>query len=288
MAKNKIKYKDFEAFVRNRPVPDTPGFYKLWRLKCEDKGYECHEVEGLSLNYRIPYKGKQWRFEILPWRHMEFEYYPTFEEAHTAMMEDWGEDEEIYFKNTKLNYTFGYQISRLGFGPHGTRDFYVEYWKYDHNKKEYDRSSCSSYHWNLPGVYGKFLGRLPEQIRFRKGDLVEISRSSHEEKGMVFSVLGVVIGQPRTVKDEWGYLKSSINKLAEKGVPIEKAFEEPDQWGVDNEEYFVLFGPYEESMLHAEFIHPQEVRPPSFPVPKEARETMKQYYKDYLESLKNG
>lgn len=283
----KVTYEDFAAFVRNRPIPDTPGFYKLWRLTCEDTGYECREVEGLSLNDKIPYKGKQWRFGI-PHRHeMEFEYYATFEDAYTAMMEDWGSDEDICFKSSKLNYTFGYQISRLGFGPHGTRDFFVEYWKYDRNKVEYDRSTCSSFHYGMPGVYGKFLGRFPDQIRFKEGDLVEIGVSRKEDNGKCYSVLGVVIGTPLSVRHAWENEEDSLNKLAAKGEPIEKNFEGTKGLDVDDEEYFILYGPYEESMNYATFLHPKDVRPPSYPVPDEARETLMQYYNDYLESLKN-
>ncbi len=126
--KKKVTYKDFADFVRNRPIPDTPGFYKLWRLQCELTGYECHEFEDLSLNDKIPYQGKQWRFEIPRWHDMEYEYYATFEDAYAAMMEDWGRYEDICDKDPRIDYTYGYMISRLGFGPHGTRDFFVEYW----------------------------------------------------------------------------------------------------------------------------------------------------------------
>lgn len=164
----------------------------------------------------------------------------------------------------ELSNTFGYQISRLGFGPHGTRDFYIQYWMYDSEQKELDRSSCSSYHWNMPGVYGKFLGRLPEDIRFREGDIVEISISRGKDVGKCCSTLGVIIGTPLTVREQWEQAKDGINRLAEEGEPnpIEKYFEAPDCRGVDIEEYFILYGPYEEPMMYAAFQHPQEVRPP--------------------------
>ena len=282
-----VTYEDYEAFVRNRPQPDTPGFYKLWRLKCDATGYERHETEGESLNEKIPYKGYLWRFPIVAWRYEEFVYYPTFEEAYKAMTEYDDVDNSIVYSSPK--HTFGYQISRLGFGPHGTRDFYIQYWKYDSNQVEYDRSSCSSYHFNMPGIYGKYLGRFPENIRFQEGDIVEISVSRFEDAGKCYSTLGVVIGTPRTVRQKWEWDKAGINELAKKGEPnpIEKYFENPDSWGVDIEEYFILYGPYEESMMYASFRHPQDVRPPSFDVPEEAKETLMKYYNEYLESLKD-
>lgn len=285
----RITYEEFEEFVRNRPQPDTPGFYKLWRLRCKATDYERHEVKGESLNYKIPYKGFLWRFPIKDWHHMEFVYYPTFEEAYRAMMDNEVVDNSIVYSNSQQEYTFGYHISRLGFGPHGTRDFYIQYWKYDSNQVEYDRSSCSSYHFNMPGIYGKFLGRFPKNIRFQEGDIVEISVSRFEDAGKCYSTLGIVIGTPRTVRQQWEWEEAGINELAEKGAPnpIEKYFEKPDCWGVDIEEYFILYGPYEESMRFATFEHPQEVRPPSFDVPEEAKETLMKYYNEYQESLKN-
>lgn len=286
----RVTYEDFEEFVRNRPQPDTPGFYKLWRLKCKATDYDRHEVKGESLNYKIPYKGFMWRFPIKDWPHMEFVYYPTFEEAYRAMMDNEVVDDSIVWANSQQGYTFGYEIRRLGFGPHGTRDFYIQYWQYDSEKREFDRSSCSSYHFNMPGSYGKYLGRFPENIRFKEGDIVEIGVSRYEDAGKSYSTLGIVIGTPRTVRQQWEWNEEAgINELAEKGEPnpIEKYYEEPDTWGADIEEYFILYGPYEESMMFATFMHPSDVRPPTFDVPEEAKETLMKYYNEYLKSLEN-
>lgn len=275
----KVTYEDFERFVRNRPQPDTSGFYKLWRLRCNAIGYECHDVNSISLNNEEPIKGYMWRYPIRPFEEMDFEYYPTFEEAHTSMMA------RDHIEDCEFNRPFAYQISRLGYGPLGTRDFYVQYWSYDSHRQVYDRSSCSSYHWNQPGVYGKFLGRFPEEIYFKEGDIVEISTSRAEDKGEWHSTLGVVIGMPRSVKEVWNCIETALNQHVAGDNTIESYFDKPDHDGADGEEYFILTGPYDESERYATFRHPIEVRPPAFPVPDEAKETLRKYYEDYLASI---
>lgn len=282
MNEYKITFKDYEYFVRNKPVPETPGFYKLWRLKCLDTEYIRHEVE-----YQDDSGGKaigaMWRFPIQPLNEMEFEYYPTFEDAYESMRQPSKIDSEIVYRDPKINYIFGYWISRLGFGPHGTKDFFIDYWHYDRLGKEYDRASCSSYHWNTPGIYGKYLGRLPEQIPFKNGDLVEIDVS---DRGNEYSVLGVVIGIPRTIEEVWNTICDDVNKL-NCDNPIETYFDAPDKSGVDDEEYFILYGPYEDLMRFSTFRHPSEVRPPSFDIPEEAKKTLGKYYENYLASIKD-
>lgn len=281
----KITLEDYKKYVRNRPIPDTFGFYKIWRLKCKDTGYICHEIEYIDEDSEKVVTGLQWRFPIPSLSEMEFEYYPTFDEAYAAMTKPSCIESSIAYKDSELKHTFGYQISRLGYGSHGTRDFYIDYRHYDRFHNEYDRATCSSYHWNTPGIYGKFLGRFPEQIAFKNGDLVEIGVSRYEDDNKEYSVLGVVIGTPLTVEEVWDSICDEINKQDCEN-PIESYFEAPDMCGVDVEEYFILYGPVNESLSYATFRHPSEVRPPSFEVPKKAKETMKKYYDEYIKSIR--
>ena len=283
----KIKYEYFEEFVRNRPQPDNPGVYKLWRYQCDATGYDRHDVKRISLNKDIPFKGYLWRFPIRPLGEMEYEYYPTFEDAYTSMMERDGLYDSGPYPHQKPKHTFCYQITRLGFGPHGRRDFYQQYWQYDATRGEFDRSSCSSYHWGQPGIYGKFLGRLPSEIHFKEGDIVEIGLSRYEDKGKWYSTLGVVIGLPRSVGEVWEGIKDELNDHVSNGNTLESFFRDPDHDGVDGEEYFILYGPFEESMRYTTFRHPIEVRPPTFPVPDEAKHELTKYYNEYITYLNN-
>ena len=282
-----MTYQDFEGFVRDRPQPDNPGVYKLWRFQCAAVGYDCHEVKGVSLNKEGPFKGHMWRFPIKPFNEMEYEYYPTFQDAYTSMMERDGLDDCGPYIYPKPKCTLGYLITRLGFGQLVRRDFYLQYWQYDANRREFDRSSCSSFHWGQPGIYGKFLGRSPEEIPFKMGDIVEIGVSRFEDKGKWYSTLGVVIGLPRSVREVWECINDDLNAYVSNGNTIESFFSEPDYDGVDGEEYFILYGPYDESLRYTTFRHPLEVRPPSFPIPEEARVELTKYYKEYKAFLLN-
>lgn len=284
----KITYKDFEKFVRNRPQPDNPSFYKLRRYQCTATGYDRHEVKRISLNKDILFKGYMWRFPIRSLNEMEYEYYPTFEEAYTSMMERDGLNESSSHPYPKPTYTFCYQITSLGFGPHGRRDFYLQYWQYDADRRQFDWSSCSSFHWGQPGIYGKFLGRSPEEIPFKVGDIVEIGVSRFEDKGKWYSTLGVMIGLPRSVNNIWDAINDDLNNHVAKGNSIESFFYEPDHNGVDGEEYFILYGPYDESLRYTTFRHPIEVRPPSFPVPDKARAELTKYYNEYRAYLNSN
>lgn len=281
----KVTLEDYQRFVLNRPTPDTPGFYKLWRLKCKDTGYIRTEIE-----YQDDEKvtvGAMWRFPISPLSEMEYEYHPTFEAAFDSMSLPSRIDDKIVYQDSTVNYVFGYRIHRLGYGPHGTRDFYIEYRHYDRFRKEYDRASCSSYHWNTPGIFGKYLGRIPEQMPFKIGDFVEIGVSRFEDKGKEYSVLGVVIGIPKTEEEVWECISEDVNSLnSEK--PIETYFETPDQLGVDDEEYFILYGPANNSLNYAAFRHLSEVRPPTFEIPQEAKETLITYFNEYMASIKDN
>ena len=285
--KKELTLNDWEELVRNRPKPDTPGFYKLIRFQTHCKEYEKHEVESINFSNDEKFTGWQWRFPMKWANEQEFEYYPTFEEAYEAMMNPPQIDGAVIGLYTPGN-AVGYRILHLGYGPHGTRDFYIDYRQYDADRREYMRSSCSSYHWNTPGIYGKFLGRLPEEIPFKEGDIVEITASRYEDGGKSYAILGVVIGEPHTVEEIWRGYRKEANALLQKGESLDLLFEEPDQEGTDGDEYFVLYGPFDESMRYATFESPEYLRVPSHPVPDEAREYLMEQYKRYLQDLEKG
>lgn len=109
----KITLEDYKKYVRNRPSPDTFGFYKIWRLKCKDTGYICHEIEYIDEDSEKVVTGLQWRFPIPSLSEMEFEYYPTFDEAYAAMTKPSCIESSIAYKDSELKHTFGYQISAI-------------------------------------------------------------------------------------------------------------------------------------------------------------------------------
>lgn len=274
-----MTYKEFESFLRNRPVPDTPSFYKLtiykWHKPWEGELHGRYEAAPLTVTDEgKEVSGFRWRFPFTEgYKEPDYEYHPTFEEAHTAMMG---------YVAAKDKDTYGFCIDRLGYGPQGNHDWYISYRQYDAEGREVGRSCCSSYHYRLPGIHGNFLGRLPEEITFKEGDIVQVVISLFEDK-RDYATLCVVIGTPRTVKEYYELYREHI----EQGGFEYNFFYAPDTLGADADEYFVLFGPYSKDLRFTTFPMAVNVRPPGFPVPDDVRETLMKYYHDYMEGCKN-
>lgn len=261
-----MTYEEFRQIACNRPHPDTPGFYKLEWFVCEnEKSYMPTSVDG----------GNIWSFKgRLVWGPKLYEYYPTFEAAHSAMMAKIG-----------LPDVYSFRLSKLGYGPLGMNDFYIHFSLYDANGEEYLKSVCSSYHYNQSGLAGKFLGRDEETVRFSPGDIVQISRLDPDTM-YLRETLGVVAGQPRSVDDFWESYQISVKENGECKADKEW-FEEPSLCGSDDDEYFIQFGPYEPDMCNFMFCNSMEIKFPSFPVPDNILKELKAYYRayqDYVES----
>ena len=242
---------EFENFVASRPQPDEPGFYSLVvyrRAPWGSAGYErvletWNNPQGLPL----------WRFLIeRPERGME--HYATLHDAHAAMVSYAGE-EDIY----------KFVIMRRCFGAKGLGWFYVEYWKYDAAGREYERSACSSAHYGTRTIYGQFLGRFPHQMAYRPGDIVQFGynyRDGHE-----YETLAVVVGQPRSVAECMDYYQS----LDE--IPTSKI-----NAGSDDDEYFLMFGPHNDTMVNYTFVNTFDISRPALPVPDEAHAALMSYF----------
>lgn len=258
--------KEFEHFVRNRSEPDTLGPYKLIVYKWNKHASQGNGRYG-EMTCTVKSEGKDivgfcWCF---PYDKPDYEYHPTFKKAHESMMKNVG-GKDIY----------GFCIKRLGYGPLGNQDWYVAYWSYDAAGHEFDHSSCSSYHYMQPGIYGKFLGRFPDEIPFRKGDIVQIVTSPYGER-RDYATLGVVIETPCTVEECWKAYASYM----EDGGDEHEYFEQSLFSGADDDEYFILYGPFDRNLQNTMFCMTVIVRPPAYPVPNEARETLIGYYQEY-------
>lgn len=267
-----MTFNEFEGFVRNRPKPDTPGVYKLFIYRWNK--HHCQEDEKYEAMTRTVNAGDNKEVTGILWRspytflHLEpdYEYHPTFEQAHAAMMGYVGEKD-----------TYGFCIMHLGYGPLGNNECYVSYCSYDAEGKEYDHSSCSSYHYGQPGIYGKFLGRFPEEIPFKEGEIVQIL-TNLEGGCRDYVTLGVVVNTPRTIKDQW----ESYCNYIKKGGTEHEYFESPRCYGADDDEYFILFGPNDHFWQNTAFRMAVNVWPPAYPVPDKVRESLMGYYRDFL------
>lgn len=152
---NMMTFEEFKEMVRTRPMPDTPGCYRLTMLRTD--------------NARV-----------------ESGYYATKEDAEAEMLKRACDDKELTFK-----------IDRIGFGQMAPVQFPVEEWLYDCSGRLLEQASCSAYHYQQPGIYGKFFGYLSPRRPFMANEYVTVRNLQGQ------SVLGIVVSEGLSL--EYGY-----------------------------------------------------------------------------------
>jgi hypothetical protein len=248
---------EFKSLVKNRPEPDTPGFYWLGTMYVWGDGKyspDEHNTPTKQCRKQEPYT--LWRYESS----FKIEYYATFEDAFKAMHTI---KERILVPNPIIT---GYVIQRAAFGPENG-SYCVNYRIYDAQFCEIGHSVHSLHHEATPGIYGKYLGRFPEEIRFHPGDIVEAHAIDGRDK-RTYHTLGIVVESPMTVEQMYRpYFNIDDNY--------------PDEFGTDR--YTICFAPLgSHSSLACRSMPVNKVYPPAFEVPEEARKCLVQY----LDTLK--
>jgi hypothetical protein len=250
---------EFKSLVKNRPEPDTPGFYRLdvllgWDLDLnrEEEGYSAVEIT-------LPANRRRKMAPYTAWRYGQAknysEYYATFEDAFQAM--------HTFTQRMKSIFTVvGYSIRKLAFGQVSfTGSNCVNYLNYDAQFRETGHSVHSLYHEGTSSIYGKYLGRFPEEMH-QRGDIVEASVKLGDDKSPSFT-LGIVIESPMSVEQMYRpYFNIDDNY--------------PDEFGTDY--YRICFGPLGSHGNEPSRLVPAcDVCTPIFEVPAEARDTLIQY-----------
>jgi hypothetical protein len=249
---------EYKSLVKNRPEPDTPGFYGLgvlnsYSFEAQKGKYSTDVINASTKECR---KGvasyKVWRYAS---SYCTLEYYATFEEAYQAM--------HTFKERARTPFVItGYVISRFGFGPSKSNSKSVSYRTYDAQCREICHSVHSLYHEGTPGIYGKFLGRFPEDIRFNPGDIVEVP-VKHWSDNFKGHALGIVVKSPMTVEQMY---RPYFN--------VDDDY--PDEIGTDC--YTICFAPSDShSGWSCRSIPADKVRTPAFEVPEEARKCLMQY-----------
>jgi hypothetical protein len=250
---------EFKSLVKNRPEPDTHGFYCLdvllgWDLDLnrEEEGYSAVEIT-------LPANRRRKMAPYTAWRYGQAksysEYYATFDDAYQAM--------HTFTQRMKSIFTVvGYSIRKLAFGQvSSTGSNCVSYLNYDAQFRETGHSVHSLYHEGTSSIYGKYLGRFPEEMH-QPGDIVEASVKLGDDKSPDFT-LGIVIESPMSVEQMYRpYFNLDDNY--------------PDEFGTDY--YRICFGPLgSHGDERSRLVPASDVRTPIFDVPAEARDTLIQY-----------
>jgi hypothetical protein len=173
--------------------------------------------------------------------------------------------ERITVRNTVIT---GYNIARIAFGPsHGSNC--VSYRNYDARFHEISHSVHSLYHEDTLRIYGKYLGRFPEEIMFHPGDIVEVPVRLGDDDTAYYT-LGIVMESPKTVEQMYR--------------PNLDVFED-DITEIGDDYYRICFAPLGANDC-IRFIPTGEVYPRAFGVPEEARTCLMQY-RDEVQKVKD-
>lgn len=243
---------EFYKIATNRPKILGDSIYKLI-VREIDNDFSCF--------IKDPESG-EWYYEIS----REYNWYTTKEQALKYM--------RLYLQNKEDHYRkriHSFLIKRIPANIPVEDGGYQEWWLYDKNGKEIDKSVCT---WEIneePSETSLFMGRLPEETQFQMGDIVEII-----DDNKVF--LSVINGLPSSVEEIWNLYEKRIRNCKNKNnraVPLSLFDAMADMY------FYIQANGYDPD------TSPYCVFKPSFPVPEKAKEILYRRYstwKSYIDS----
>ena len=226
---------EYFNLAENKPGMTDDSIYKLTirTVRSDTKGYrKSPDVEEWS--YRI------FNFST---------YYSSRENAVKAFID--------YLPKNKCIHSA--LIERLAINLPVDDSDNLEWWTYDRNGNEVDKSFCTSRFDEKPTIHDVYFGRRPEQIPFEIGEIVEIVNGDRV-------YLQVLNGIPPTLDKMWELYDNRVKKW---GEPESGSFSTDYFADPMAEQYFYLrpdgFDPD---------VPPFFVMKPVFSIPKKAKEIL--------------
>lgn len=166
----------------------------------------------------------------------------------------------IVGKEMLNNDLFAIYVYELPFNKDVENNLYQRLWVYDNRGNLISQSVCSVLVEDIDQSCAKFRGRLPRQIFFQPGDIVEIYDHDHKTVQP-----GIVVESPLSIEQCWRIRERIKEECTKEGIPAED---------VDNNYYLYAT---DDSYLVAEIGNQKNVRttnvfPVAAPVPDEVRE----------------
>ncbi len=262
---------EFEEMVLNRQVPDMPGYYRLtvWRYCSSCEGDFRFKLEDST--YRVPVCEPSWMGRL-----PETGIFTTMDDAIGAMKRLAGQPDILSF-----------EIEKFPYGDITDHHFSIDSLQYDSEGRFVQRASCSAYHYEKPGIYGKFFGHFPDQMPYKIGDIVTVI-ISEPMKNMKYAVLGVVAMHPKTIKDGYSEYKSALKAWVKAGNTPETWLDTNKYSGSDEDEYFIQIGAMDKYMQKFTFINPMSVMPAPTNLPEKVKADLMKWYGEYLDFVKKA
>lgn len=244
---------EFYKLATNRPSITADSIYKL----------TIRELENEATGYMKETETDDWSFEI----GSEYNWYTTKNKAVEYMIKYIQEKDSHYRKRIHSAL-----IERIPANIPVEDGGQLEWWLYDKNGKEIDRSVCT---WELleePSPASIYYGREPREIRFQMGEIVEIISDNK-----VF--LSVINGLPTSVEEIWKLYEDREIKWDKKSVPYLNAGSFFDAMA---DMYF-----YIQSNGFDPDTSPYCIMKPTFPITEEVKNILTSRYncwKSYIDS----
>ena len=196
-------------------------------------------------------------------------YADTLEDAEQMVQRIATEVQDVYciyvteYPLNELLCWVGNYVTERVYGPDG--------------KKIDERLFCDSFT-DARDAFRHYRGRLPEQIRFKEGDIVEVLRGNKV-------TLEVVVGVPASVDWCYQYALKGLNSKYNPG----KTDAEREQWAfgrgymldVTDDSYTVVDGPRYDYHDHPDALR---VFAPRFPIPAEVEQKLRSDYEAIIKS----
>ena len=140
----------------------------------------------------------------------------------------------------------------------------LEWWLFDAEGNQVDRSHCSSCLCDDPNrPEGVFFGCKPEDIRFKEGDIVEVRYFNDK------IWLGIINGIPTTIEEEWQHYCRKVKNWGPLNEDIHGKFGNGYFADAIYERYFILgFDGFDPD------VSPSQVYKPTFEVPQKAKDIL--------------
>lgn len=259
---NLMTYAEFEKMVRNRPKPDMPSYYRLKVYSYDTKDGYSRETVNDNPTYRRSISHQQAQFA-------------TKDKALAAM-----QDIVVSVKEDICMF----RLERLPFGMFDSKPFWLEAWIYDSRGNLIEEASCSGSHYRKEGIFGKFFGHLPEKIKWREGDIVQILHSYFGDIS-TYIILGIVAEPPKDTHEGYeGYIYAVKQWIKDGNDPREWA-QKADYEGSDEDEILIQFGPYNECWSNFTFDCPMMVLPAPENLPDEVKTELQSWHADWLRHI---
>ncbi|MCH5233730.1 MAG: hypothetical protein J1E16_00410 [Muribaculaceae bacterium] len=243
---------EFYTLATNRPAITGDSIYKL----------TIREIDKNTTGFKKDEKTGDWCYEI----GTSHNWYTSKDKAVKYMLKYIQESDSHYRKHIHSAL-----IERIPANTLFEDGGQLEWWLYDKNGKEIDRSVCT---WEIneePSEASIFMGRLPEEIKFKMGDIVEIV-----DDNKVF--LSVINGLPSSIEEIWKLYEKRIRNNGNdknKGVPLSLFDAMADMY------FYIQANGFDPD------TSPYHISKPSFPVPEKAKEILTTRYdtwQSYMDS----